>query len=487
MQDLKLLNFKGFGDIGLELHLEGHKSLLLYGENGSGKTSLYESLKLFYYYPRLYENVIPMSSVGEERKARETMFHKAFGNKFSDTIGNWSVVVDGYSIEGLSSSLYNYPCEYVDTYQMFLISYTNLIPRDTISLDEILEHAYFPASINVGMLWNSDFVNDINSTLKEYFYEDVQVCLHNVDGHMLRLTINGTDSASTNLCELFNEAILHLVHLVILFQIVLVGYKEDKQNVLVLDDIITSLDVANRGLVAKYIVCKFENFQKIVLTHNVSYYNLFQYILHNCISQDKEKTLWIEKSMYLKNGTACFADKEINKDDVKQLCKEFYGSEDVDLNSFGNKIRKLFENMMYLYLQGVQLGARDEFKDILECVITPSHRLYYKITPNGKIDDVYCLLKDLEDIIKDNTNEQHLRDILIKKMSEYDVCDEYKRITGIIGELKIYQKLIMHPLSHATSGLCNFTRKEIVVVLELLEKLSAIVKSNKTINTTNLL
>ena len=45
---IEIKNFKAFrGPDVIDLSEEGGQSLLLYGENGSGKTSLYKALKLF--------------------------------------------------------------------------------------------------------------------------------------------------------------------------------------------------------------------------------------------------------------------------------------------------------------------------------------------------------------------------------------------------------------------------------------------------------
>lgn len=48
-----------------------------------------------------------------------------------------------------------------------------------------------------------------------------------------------------------------------------------------MDDVINSLDMANRGLVAKFIMTHFQDCQILLLTHNVSFYNLFSYAISN--------------------------------------------------------------------------------------------------------------------------------------------------------------------------------------------------------------
>lgn len=57
IQNIKIEKFKGFSDT-VEINDMADKSLLIYGENGSGKSSLYEALRLTMYYNRLYRNAV---------------------------------------------------------------------------------------------------------------------------------------------------------------------------------------------------------------------------------------------------------------------------------------------------------------------------------------------------------------------------------------------------------------------------------------------
>ena len=65
MKSLCVSNFKAFKESFL-LPLDG-KSSLIYGENGSGKTSLFEAIKLFFFNERILKELIPSNIVGEER------------------------------------------------------------------------------------------------------------------------------------------------------------------------------------------------------------------------------------------------------------------------------------------------------------------------------------------------------------------------------------------------------------------------------------
>ena len=65
MNSLFLHNFKAFKD-DFSLNPNGD-NVLLYGENGAGKSSLFEGLKLFYFQERLLRERIAPNIVGQAR------------------------------------------------------------------------------------------------------------------------------------------------------------------------------------------------------------------------------------------------------------------------------------------------------------------------------------------------------------------------------------------------------------------------------------
>lgn len=104
-----------------------------------------------------------------------------------------------------------------------------------------------------------------------------------VDGHCFKVVdeVNGIDECD-HLDETYNEAKLDIIFLAIFFQ--LINFSQipaEHHKLLVMDDVINSLDMANRGLVAKFIMTHFQYCQILLLTHNVSFYNLFSYAISN--------------------------------------------------------------------------------------------------------------------------------------------------------------------------------------------------------------
>lgn len=96
---------------------------------------------------------------------------------------------------------------------------------------------------------------------------------------------------SQKLQQTFNEARLDIIILAIYFEIILYASSVSKKKVLILDDVINSLDMANRGLIARFILQKFQNFQCFIFTHNVSFFNLISYSVTNY----KGNGRWVQK------------------------------------------------------------------------------------------------------------------------------------------------------------------------------------------------
>ena len=58
---------------------------MLYGENGAGKTSVYEALKLLFFRKRLLKGKITIGGTPEQRQNDEEAFYKEYQHK-GDTV-----------------------------------------------------------------------------------------------------------------------------------------------------------------------------------------------------------------------------------------------------------------------------------------------------------------------------------------------------------------------------------------------------------------
>ena len=83
IKSIYLESFKAFGHPAkFELEYNGRcRNMLIYGENGSGKSSLYEALCLFFYEERLLRNLKKEGQAEEVYEANKQSFLRSYNNQ----------------------------------------------------------------------------------------------------------------------------------------------------------------------------------------------------------------------------------------------------------------------------------------------------------------------------------------------------------------------------------------------------------------------
>ncbi|MEI2749233.1 MAG: hypothetical protein V9E88_10800 [Ferruginibacter sp.] len=213
----------------------------------------------------------------------------------------------------------------------------------------------------------------------------------------------------------------------------------------------------------------FQDTQVIILTHNISFFNLTKYIINEIIkSSDK----WVFANLFEINNVHKIYWKPDNdkvsliKDDFNALGTNISTE---NLEGIGNRIRKKFEVLLYEFSKLLMIGAVEDSSKILDR-ITNSKAIYYigaKTASN--------LIDEIETVLNEN-NSNNLISRLKERIENYKNND-FDNFKKILKELKLYQKVTMHPMSHGVNGLPSFTVKEIEKSLSLLEKMENHLKS----------
>ena len=130
MKTLRITRFKAFGTP-FELNPMG-RNMLIYGENGAGKSSIAEALRIVFHHERLFGR---FARKGVSRDQEETRFLASYAHKGNMTEGKPEIMFDGLPYSELDK--HNQHCA--------------IITRDTIfaerrTYDDILE--YKPDTIN---------------------------------------------------------------------------------------------------------------------------------------------------------------------------------------------------------------------------------------------------------------------------------------------------------------------------------------------------
>lgn len=466
MNTIEIENFKAFHKQE-SLKTEG-KNVLICGENGSGKTSLFEAIRFAYHREWLYDKLYDASTLTEERKARKADFISGFNNALNPA-KPFVITIDGVDSQSFS------PADEV----AYCVSREKIINRDTLRLEDILRAIDMSESEIAAFVeaWQKAILEEVNSHLKKNFSENISISVLS-DGSQ-RLQINDLSrnfSKYEELSSYFNEAKLNLVVLLLMLSCVYIQIMHDdaKHHVLVCDDLVTSLDMPNRHMMIKYIESTFPKAQKIIFTHNVSFFNLFQYVIKNTYDDGAN---WDYFGMYGVNREHYIY--KFDEFTVESIRKDIRSK--TDPVQVGNKIRRRLEQLLIefsrLYSCDISLQRTETIltdminnKDI--CVRKEGSRMLYA-------DFLVC---EIEGLLK-NAPPQVLKTMIRKKINDYrEVNKELKPLIPTLKDIQVMKKLLLHPLSHGAHTYPTYSVKEETIVLDLLQKLEDIVTIGRNIN-----
>lgn len=443
----------------------GENNILFYGENGSGKSSIFEAIKIIFLRDILEKRKISITATPEEEEQIKNDLYSSYNNRSH-----------GHSLR-LEINDTDYKNFDSSNYQVFMISPETLSIGASISLKEILTNVWFKID-NIDTLindWHEIIAEEVTKQMSELFKEPIKIVFDASDNFKCIVSDPERNlSRKEELNSSFNEAKLHLIKLLILFNIIHINFKTDPniKKIIVLDDFITSLDAANRTFLIRYILDKFQNFQKIIFTHNISFYNLVRYTICQI---NKEQDNWSFLNLYMM-GNLAHTYQQSSENTVNKIKEEYYQRSDVEQT--GNRIRKRFEVLLYELSKLLQIGTLEESSKIIE-LLSRNEPIYFD--QSGKtIND---LMKEIETTLN-SPCDVNLKQRLLTKINDYRKTD-YANLRAIIKDLTLYQKVSMHPMSHGTIGLTQFTNKEIKESLVLLEKLENILIFLKNVNVTS--
>ncbi|MGJ1367906.1 hypothetical protein [Sphingobacterium spiritivorum] len=454
MQKLRLSKFKAFKD---ELLIPfANKNLLLYGENGAGKSSLYESIKVIFYHQKLVEHI--SAPTPEELAQRKNDFWSNYNNK-----------IDNHDFEiEINDDQYN--SFDTELYRVFMISLEEMKIGNKIHLKEIIENFFFRID-GIDSLCAEGFLlvqDDVNNKLKS-FNESVAIEIDNEDDYAIKIIdTNKNVESKVEIKKFFNEAKLNTIVLLLLLSFIELSKTPDKKNILVLDDFITSLDASNRTFLIKHILENFQNDQVLIFTHNISFYNLVMFMIN------KERSLantWLFANLYEINN--CHRIYFKNAIDRTKAIREDYNNivtpgTSSEIEAIGNRIRRKFEILLYEYSKLLMVGAVEDSNKIIDRIMYGKSAYYNsKKTASDLVDNLQSII--------DENNPNNLSGRLQSEINNFKKHD-FDNFQKIIKDLKLYQKITMHPLSHGVIGMPTFTTREIEISFELLEKMEEFLK-----------
>lgn len=462
---LKLEHFKAFKEPA-EMALDG-KNVLIYGENGAGKSSLYQALKIIFHRKRIFDAQIEATVTDPlARKNAEKDVLDQYNYQLTPLV-DFTLQIDGQDYTAYSTA----------GHDVSMISRDDIIAEDVIDVVKLLQKSI------VGIADPEKFVADkkktiedlLNLFLKEYFYEEKLTVelTYSRPNWLLAVKDSSRDNRVRNekLTEYFNEAKLHIIKLLLLLTAVL--YNDavavpGVARILVLDDVISSMDATNRTFFVELLKEYFDEFQKIVLTHSVSFFNMADYAFSIAYGQ---KDYW-KRYQIVEHEANSTIEQRDSQDYASNINSEYkyrqkYGQ---PLDPIGNRIRKRFEFLVVEASKLLCAGGIAESGKLIEAINTPK-KLYYKYD-GTKTQSVYDLIDELTTII-DAEAASPFKTKLQDAIKDYASDTEVDKLRDTICDLAVYQKVSMHPLSHAAGPVPMTATREIersITLLMSLEK-----------------
>ena len=160
---------------------------------------------------------------------------------------------------------------------------------------------------------------------------------------------------------------------------------------------------------------------------------------------------------------------------LSKILRERLEAGDEDLQNLGNDIRRYFEELLHEFSKIVHVGEKNECSHILDRLesgktvyLHEDERHHFKVADE--------MLDHLKGIMGLERNEVMMR-TLRSRYADYHANKFFKQtVLPVIKDLRMFQKLSMHPLSHAhLHGVPTYTEKELSMTIALIEKFEGVV------------
>ena len=535
IKKVELKYFKFHKDLPIDID---SKNFLIYGENGAGKSSIYEAL-----YSNLYhqQNSIRDTYLSRNCQSEQLEVNIAFDdgqvlNRNDDNLTSRNVLSNSNIYFANEKVLNRLTKEnfYIALTDTLIVHFPKLKELTNIFYDKFEEVRrwkddirqqqkktlkegeqpvdYYPIiekyreNLNyelnkINQIFEESFKQEvpkdsINKIIKENFDENFSITFDfhgakiptNIENTgldfeialpIIRIKIDEIEYGG-KLSQHFNEAKLKLIGVAIYFA--LAKKYEIQQNefkLLVLDDFLTSLDMANRKLIIKYILEEFRNYQKIILTHNLQFFNMITKMIH-LDSEDKKN--WKVQKLFIYDNQAFLYDKNLS-----YLPEANNRLQQGDLHSAGNFIRKEFERIISEFEQLLELGRVEDLQNIIDALTSKDkHYIYsHKIT-NNFYEKVKNILKDSQKSERDkirfiNDAFEELNKTVIDfndKIRNSDGTTSGTTIKILIKRGEFYKNFILNPTSHNDIDI-EIYQKECINGINLLKYLNKIITNLK--------
>lgn len=499
IKKIELRNFKFHEKLDIEIN---KKNYLLYGENGTGKSSIYWGIySLFTTYFR--NSAFDFEKFKKHLSSEDINLNIIIEDNISLKIPNTSYSLPSSININNKNTIYFANHNFLDSFINSSSDFYKLIKEELGNhFSKLYNFSFKLEDINVNINETNyseqnelrksnieDFVRYLNKLklrcndiITNYFHEDFLIEFncdwgtsnalddYKFSAPKINIIINNLNNLKYN----FNEAKLKLASIAIFFA--LIKIEEEPQNslkLLVLDDFLSSLDMANRHYIIEYIFTEYERYQIIILSHNLQFYNL----IIDWINTKNKSKLWTIENIYLRT-------KENKNESVIYTNSSNYLTEaknKLDTNELaicGNLIRKEFEKDIHELEKILNLGIKQDTDKILQLII--NNKPTY-LAQNKLLEEIKKIISHCKDLSSDYDNKKVQLTSKINEVHDKleNSCNQDNGfLNSILNNLVFYRKILLNKSSHDNPD-AEIYQKEYRHCISLLEELDLFLKELK--------
>lgn len=243
----------------------------------------------------------------------------------------------------------------------------------------------------------------------------------------------------------------------------------DLLKVLVLDDILLSLDMAQRSKILEYIFDRFSSeYQLFIFTHDVFFYDLIKRkVLHFENKTSLNQTTWEERLIYSRETANNYYEAQIVNGNDDFLTRAETQLQNNQLDECGNNIRKemeiLFRKMIIKYEIGEQGKLHNRIK------------IFRDLNNTNIYDDSHTLLDKLFNILKDSikTEQQKVSEMEVEFNNSISI--KLSSLNKLLYNFQWHKDIVGNASSH--SQLLQNYQTEFIQAIEDIKKNKGITSS----------
>jgi len=495
ISNITIKNFKFYINDSININ---QKNFLIYGENGVGKSSLFGSLYyLFYGYfdNGLVENIQEFTNrdSDEDIELLVELSNSEYIKIDKENISSNVSILEKQNIYLLD---YKFLDTFFDKNDFFItleaiqnrfIIFDNIF-EDIYSINQSLEDGLSSVSLNprrveLNSKLNrlvSDIENRTNQIiveLKENFtikldLEEAQLEEGALRSKLHKPKISIEIDAIRDFKSHFNESKIKILSLALVFAMITINQEmnpstnNDNLKLLALDDFLSSLDMGNRLYIMEYIFNNFEEYQKIILTHNVAFFSIIKRLIYVHSEQ------WEYRNLYQSlNNDGLYEPKFFKKNDnYLEKANNLFNQNEPDYEGCGNSLRKEIERIISQSQFFFQTGKKEKLENT---IINIRNKEKHYINPTELLFNIEKSFNDFKNnhLINQDIRPDKKLELLINKLNSFfaDQTIDSEKLNRILKDISFYQT-ILNEASHYDSQAESF-QKEYKEALKDVKKL----------------